>query len=112
VYQQMLQARQRKPNLPIPTQREVGFPFLRYIGHPVMEQNAQFIAEWADHLAKSLERGPDAGRDAYVFCHCPDARLDPWLCREFHRQVQARFPIPPLPWDEIDAPIPGQTSFL
>jgi uncharacterized protein YecE (DUF72 family) len=105
-YRRMLEARERKPDLPIPTQREVGFPFLRYIGHPVMDQNAEFIAEWADHLAGALEQG----KEAYVFCHCPDERLDPWLCREFHQQVNARFSIPPLPWDEIDANIARQAT--
>lgn len=108
VYQRMLEARERKPDLPIPTRREVGFTFLRYIGHPLMEQNAAFIDEWADHLAGALEQG----RDAYVFCHCPDERLDPWLCRDFHQRVNARFPIPPLPWDEIDSNIASQPRLL
>jgi uncharacterized protein YecE (DUF72 family) len=108
VYQRMLEARERKPDLPIPTRREVGFTFLRFIGHPVPDQNAAFIAEWAEHLAGALEQG----REAYVFCHCPDERLDPWLCREFHRQVNARFSIPPLPWDEIGANVAGQSTFL
>lgn len=107
-YQRMLEARERKPDLPIPTQREVGFTFLRYIGHPILEQNLPFIEEWADHLAGSLEQG----RDAYVFCHCPDERLDPFLCREFHRRVNARFPIPPLPWDEVDSNTPSQPRLL
>jgi len=38
--------------------------------------------------------------DAFVFCHCPDERLDPWLCREFHHSIAARLSIPPLPWDD------------
>jgi uncharacterized protein YecE (DUF72 family) len=103
VYQQLLEARERKPDLPIPTRWEVGFTFLRFIGHPVRDQNADFIDEWADHLATTLKQG----REAYVFCHCPDDRLDPWLCRDFHQHVNARYPIPPLPWDEVDS---NQTS--
>ncbi|RPI27389.1 MAG: DUF72 domain-containing protein, partial [Chloroflexota bacterium] len=35
VYQRMIDARERKPDLPLPTRREVGFTFLRFIGHPV-----------------------------------------------------------------------------
>jgi uncharacterized protein YecE (DUF72 family) len=107
-YERMIEARERKPDLPLPTRREVGFTFVRYIGHPALDQNAEFIEEWADHLAGSLQQGSDA----YVFCHCPDERLDPWLCREFHRRVNARIPIPPLPWDEIDASIPRQPGLL
>lgn len=108
VYQRMLEAREHKPDLPIPIQREVNFTFLRFIGHPVMDQNTEFIEEWADHLAGVLEQG----REAYVFCHCPDERLDPLLCREFHQQVNARFAIPPLPWDQIDADIARQSRLL
>lgn len=104
-YQRMLEARERKPDLPIPTQREVGFTFLRFIGHPLRDQNAEFIAEWADHLAGALEQG----KEAYVFCHCPDERLDPWLCRDFHQRVNERFSIPPLPWDETDSNIASQS---
>jgi uncharacterized protein YecE (DUF72 family) len=98
VYQRMLEARERKPDLPIPGPREESFIFLRFIGHPVMDQNAEFIAEWVEQIAGALEQG----REAFVFCHCPDERFDPWLCREFHHQVNARFAIPPLPWDEVE----------
>jgi uncharacterized protein YecE (DUF72 family) len=108
VYEQMLETRERKPDQPIPTRQEMGITFLRFVGHPVMDQNAKFIDEWADYLAGALERG----REAYVFCHCPDERLDPWLCREFHQRVNARFSIPPLPWDEIDANIASQPRLL
>lgn len=107
-YQRMLQARDQKPDLPIPARRTVGFPFLRYIGHPLREQNAPFIAEWAEHLAAALEQG----QEAYVFCHCPDERLDPLLCRDFHQQVSARHSLPPLPWDELEAGSDEQPRLL
>jgi uncharacterized protein YecE (DUF72 family) len=98
IYQRMLQARERKPDVPIIPERTASFVFLRYIGHPEMEHNRPFFAEWADRIADWLQEGTDA----YVFCHCPDERLDPWLCRELHRLVSDRVSIPPLPWDEID----------
>ena len=99
VYLRLLQARERKPDLPILTERTASFTFLRYIGHPQMAENASYLAEWAEHLAGWLSEGADA----YVFCHCPDERLDPWLCRELHRLVAARLPIQPLPWDAADS---------
>lgn len=98
VYKHMLNVWEQKPESPIPSKPELNFTFLRFIGHPLMDQNSEFIAEWADYLADVLKKD----RDAYVFCHCPDARLAPWLCRAFHQRVNARFSIPPLPWDEID----------
>jgi uncharacterized protein YecE (DUF72 family) len=107
-YKSMLAARERKPDLPLPTGRELSFTFLRYIGHPLLDHNTGFVEEWADQLAGTLAQD----HEAYVFCHCPDERLDPWLCREFHRQVNARFTIPPLPWDEIDPEIARQAKLL
>ncbi len=108
VYKQMLETREHKLDQPIPTHQETGFTFLRFIGHPAMDQNAKFIDAWADHLAGVLKQG----RDAYVFCHCPDERLDPWLCRDFHQRVSARIAISPLPWDEIKSNIASQSSLL
>jgi uncharacterized protein YecE (DUF72 family) len=99
VYQRLLQARQRKPHLPILPERTTSFAFLRYIGHPQMDKNNVFIDEWAQHLAAWL--GEET--DAYVFCHCPAEVVDPWLCRQFHQRVSARYALPPLPWDAADA---------
>jgi len=96
VYERLLQAREQKPNLPSVLEPTASFTFLRYIGHPQPEHNAPFLDEWADHLAEWLR----AGLDTYVFCHCPDERLDPQLCRELHQRVSARVPIPPLPQGE------------
>jgi uncharacterized protein YecE (DUF72 family) len=108
VYQRMLEARERKPDLPILPVRTASFTFLRYIGHPTPEYNLPFLDEWADQLASWLREGTEA----YVFCHCPDERLDPWLCREFHRRVAQRIPLPPLPWDEADASTTRQERLL
>jgi uncharacterized protein YecE (DUF72 family) len=98
VYLRMLQARERKPNVPILPERTTDFAFLRYIGHPLRERNAPFLDEWADYLASLIREGDEA----YVFCHCPDERLDPWLCREFHRRIADKVPISALPWEEAD----------
>ena len=108
VYQRLLEARQRKPNLPIIPELTADFVFLRYIGHPQLEQNAAILDEWAEHLAGWLREG----LQAYVFCHCPDERIDPWLCRELHRRVAARIPIPPLPWQAIDLDAADQLQLL
>jgi uncharacterized protein YecE (DUF72 family) len=97
VYQRLLEARQRKPDLPIQPKRTASFVFLRYIGHPQPEANAPYIDEWGEILADWL--GEET--EAYVFCHCPDERLDPWLCRQYHRRIGASLPLPPLPWDDL-----------
>lgn len=108
VYKELLEIRERKQVNPIPTHSEGPFTFLRFIGHPMMEQNAEFIDSWANYLAGALDRG----HDVFVFCHCPDVRQDPLLCREFHQRVRTRIDIPPLPWEVIDANLPSQSRLL
>ncbi len=99
VYERLVQARKQKPDLPVSIEPTGSFTFLRYIGHPVFEQNTSYLDEWAKTLAGWLGKG----LDAYVFCHCPDERQDPELCRELHRLVSARTPIPPLPQITTDS---------
>ena len=104
VYQRMLEARLRKPDLPVPLEQVGPFTFLRYIGHPLIEDNQSYLAEWASHIAGWLA----GGSDCFVFCHSPDESIDPWLCRELHSLVSAQVSIDPLPWDETDADIARQ----
>jgi uncharacterized protein YecE (DUF72 family) len=85
------------------------FTFLRFIGHPEMEQNQPWMNEWTPRIAEQLSAGKEAGaersRSAFVFCHSPDNLLAPFIAREFHRQISSRIKIAPLPWDDVnDAP--------
>jgi len=98
-YQSLLEARERKPDVPVFQERTTGFVFLRYIGHPDIEQNRRLLEEWAVYLASQLK----AGADAYVFCHSPNNLAAPYLCRELHHLVAGKVTIPPLPWNEIQS---------
>jgi uncharacterized protein YecE (DUF72 family) len=108
VYKRLLEARLRKPDLPIISQRTAEFVFIRYIGHPKMEYNEPLLDEWANRIAGWLQEGSEA----FIFCHCPDERLDPWLCRAFHERVGAIVPLSPLPWDEAEPPKPYQPRLI
>src|ERR1019366_2623864 len=65
--QQIFQARERKPDLPLQVALTADFAFVRYIGNPDMEINAPFLAESAQTLGQWLL----AGTTIYSFCHCP-----------------------------------------
>ena len=54
---QILQARERKPDLPLQIAVTTDFIFLRYIGHPRMELNHTFLETWAQQLAQWVEEG-------------------------------------------------------
>jgi uncharacterized protein YecE (DUF72 family) len=98
-YESLLEARERKPDVPVIPHRTANFVFIRYIGHPQLTYNLAFLDEWAKYLGSQLREGADA----YVFCHSPDNLIAPDLCRELHQRVAEQISIPPLPWDEADA---------
>lgn len=108
VYQTLLEARERKPDVPISHKLTTDFAFLRYIGHPRLEVNSPFLDEWTQVVAAQLEQGADA----YVFCHSPENLAAPLLCREFHRRTSKRTQLPPLPWDQVDANTVDQPSLF
>jgi uncharacterized protein YecE (DUF72 family) len=95
---QILQARERKPDLPLQIAVTTDFIFLRYIGHPRMEVNNTFLDTWATQLAQWVEQG----LTLYVFCHCPFEVHSPSICFTLYEKVRALTSLPPLPWQ------PGQ----
>ncbi len=99
VYENLLEARERKPDVPVIPERTADFVFIRFIGHPELDYNVAFLEEWAVYLVSQL-RG---GADVYVFCHSPDNMIAPYLCRELHRRIKESVSIPTLPWDEANA---------
>ncbi|HEY5902273.1 MAG TPA: DUF72 domain-containing protein [Anaerolineales bacterium] len=108
VYQTLLEARRRKPDVPVFMERTADFLFLRYIGHPSMEQNRELLREWADRVAGEINQGADA----FVFCHSPENLTAPHLCREFHRLVAEQANIAPLPWETLAPGAPEQPALF
>jgi uncharacterized protein YecE (DUF72 family) len=98
VYESLLEARERKPDVPVTPERTADFVFVRYIGHPSMQVNLPFLHEWMNFVAKQLKEG----LEAFVFCHSPENLTAPWLCRTLHQGVADQIKIPPLPWEETD----------
>ncbi len=71
--------------------------FVRYCGHPQVEANRPWLAEWAAHIAGWL-RGDN---DVYFFTHHPDDTFAPDVARLLHGLVRERVDIPALPeWGE------------
>ena len=107
-YESLLEARERKPNVPVVPKRTSDFVFVRYIGHPDMEINRPFIEEWGSYFSEQIK----SGADVYVFCHSPDNMVAPYLCRELYARVAKDVELPPLPWDEIKPDVPEQPSLF
>jgi uncharacterized protein YecE (DUF72 family) len=94
-YGSLLEARERKPDVPVVPKRTSDFVFVRYIGHPDLEVNRPFLEEWGSYFVSQLQ----SGADVYVFCHSPENLVAPTLCRTLHQRVSREVDIPPLPWD-------------
>ena len=99
VYESLLEARERKPDVPVIPERTSDFVFIRYIGHPELDYNFPLLEGWTDYLVSEQRKGTNA----YVFCHSPNNLIAPNLCRELYQLVAEQVLIPPLPWDEADA---------
>jgi uncharacterized protein YecE (DUF72 family) len=92
--QQVLQARERKPNLPLQIVTTTDFTFVRYIGHPRMEVNEPFLEEWAQQLGQWLTQG----LTLFVFCHCPFEKHSPDICAALYHHLRQLVPLPALSW--------------
>ncbi len=98
-YENLVEARERKPDVPVFLERTTDFMFLRFIGHPEMSQNIPFIDEWVEYLVPEMK----AGATAYIICHSPENLTEPQIAREFQKRLAAKIPVPPLPWDELES---------
>jgi len=107
-YESLLEARERKPDVPVFLERTADFVFVRFIGHPELTQNLPFIDEWVDYLIPQLQ----ADATAFIFCHSPENLTAPRICREFYRRLASQVDLPPLPWDEIEPDIAEQPSLF
>ena len=76
----VVKARQRKPDLPVPHLDQGLQPLVRLVGHPDPEINEPWLAEWTEIVARWLL----AGRRPYVFAHCPNDLHAPPMARRFH----------------------------
>ncbi len=96
-YESLLEARERKPDVPVVPKRTADFVFVRYIGHPQLNVNIPLLDEWGNYFASQMKEGADV----YAFCHSPDNLVAPDLCREIYQRVAKDVDISPLPWDGI-----------
>src|SRR5215204_664492 len=89
-YESLLEARERKPDVPVVPKRTSDFIFVRFIGHPELAPNIEYVAEWVDYLVPQMQKNADV----FVFCHSPNNLMAPEICREFQRRIAAQINIP------------------
>lgn len=80
------EAHERKPRLPVQLDQTARAPVLRYIGHPIEQENYQWLKPWVAQTARWIE----SGSVPRVFIHTPDNNVVPCLALWFHEQLKHR----------------------
>jgi len=103
-----LTSNRRKPKVPLQPEVIANFAIVRYISHPRLMRNADYLAGWVTQIDEWLK----AGKQVYFFVHCPREEESPMVARYFQEQLQtAGVAVPPLPWTELAQP-PDQLSLF
>lgn len=103
-----LHSNRRKPNVPLQPEVTTDFAIVRYISHPQLLRNQDYLAEWTRQLKTWLA----ADKQVYFFVHCPQEVQSPAVARHFQEMLEAaQVPVPPLPWMQLAQP-PDQLSLF
>lgn len=107
-----LDAKRRKPRVPVRFTATGRHPFVRFVGDPEVGKNDGALAAWAEVAARWIGEG----REPYFFTHHPDDVHAPELGRRFQRMLHGLVPDkvpPPAAWPCEAAPRqPRQLSFF
>ncbi|NJN02987.1 MAG: DUF72 domain-containing protein [Leptolyngbyaceae cyanobacterium SL_1_1] len=96
-----LNSERRKPQVPLQPIITAPFSLIRYISHPELALNQQYLAEWVFRLQQWLSQGTQV----YFFVHCPVEAKSPAIARHFHQLLQQQGVVKqPLPWQHSQAP--------
>lgn len=89
----ILEAQQKKPNVPVRFDTTASRPVLRYVGSNDILNNEPYLKEWAIIVAEWIGEG----LHPYVFIHAPNKVEQPKLCGHFHKLLSELIALPPLP---------------
>ena len=98
----------RKPKVPLQPIVTADFVIVRYVSHPQLRRNQDYLAGWVSQVNDWLV----AGQQVYFFVHCPMEAKSPAIAQHFQSQLEAaKAPVPPLPWNELAQP-PNQLALF
>ena len=93
-----LTSERRKPQLPVQFSVTTNFTLIRFISHPRLSMNEEFMKEWVNYIQQWLNKGIKV----YLFIHCPIEDVSPQNARYFQQLLTENgVEIPPLPWDSL-----------
>ncbi len=96
-----LHSNRRKPQVPLQPQVTADFAIVRYISHPRILRNQDYLSEWTGWINKWL----GAGKQVYFFVHCPMEVKSPQVAQHFQTMLEdSGVQVPPLPWMHLKRP--------
>nr|WP_228024790.1 DUF72 domain-containing protein [cf. Phormidesmis sp. LEGE 11477] len=97
-----MRSNRRKPKVPLQPQVTSDFAIVRYISHPRILRNQDYLAEWVSQVNEWLS----IGKQVYFFVHCPMEVESPRVARHFQTMLEeAKVKVPPLPWMHLEQPL-------
>lgn len=103
-----MRSQRRKPRVPLQPVVTADFAIVRYISHPRLLRNQDYLAGWVAQVSGWLA----AGKQVYFFVHCPLEEESPGIARYFQAALEAAaVPVPPLPWNGLAEP-PSQLALF
>ncbi|MGB7083963.1 MAG: DUF72 domain-containing protein [Phormidesmis sp.] len=103
-----LRSNRRKPKVPLQPVMTADFAIVRYISHPRLMRNQDYLAGWVSQVNDWLRQG----KQIYFFVHCPQEIESPAIARYFQTCLEAAdVPVPPLPWNQLSEP-PDQLALF
>ncbi|PZO46227.1 MAG: DUF72 domain-containing protein [Phormidesmis priestleyi] len=103
-----LRSHRRKPKVPLQPVVTADFAIVRYISHPRLLRNHDYLAAWVTQVNDWLS----LGKQVYFFVHCPMEVESPAIARYFQTCLEsAQAPVPPLPWMALAQP-PDQLALF
>lgn len=88
----------KKPKVPTNVIVTGGCPVIRFVGHPNIDSNRQFLAPWM----KKVTEWRGQGIHPYFFFHMPDNTEAPWLAQAFFNWIKDAYP--QYQWPSLNLP--------
>ncbi|MEI8632860.1 DUF72 domain-containing protein [Vibrio sp. PP-XX7] len=96
----ILDAQKKKPRLPVHAIATASRPMIRFIGHPILEDNQSFFEPWVNKLCTWISEG----KQPYLMIHTPDNQQAPQLAQQLYTRLQTQVQLPDL------APFPAHSG--
>lgn len=89
----IIEAKKKKPKVPVRFERTGSRPFVRFVGANDVLNNEPYLKEWAIVIADWIKEGVHP----YIFTHSPDKVSQPQIARRFHQLLSDLIVMDPMP---------------